>query len=477
MDTKRMDQHLSHAKATGDYEIDRQRHVSACNNAIEDDLRILTGSPKEIMQLRDMRLKALLKHAIEHSSWHKERLVSVDINELTGEDLSSIPIMTKSDLMDNWDQIVCDPRLNLSIAEEHLRKIVEHGPQYLLDECHVVASGGTTGNRCLFVWDFDSFAKGISRNKAWAVWIAQHLPRPDAGYPIRMVSIAATNPVHFSYTSQRCFSDPNLITYFPVDSQIPIKDIIDQLNEIKPHILFGYTTITHEIAKRKLAGELQFEPHEVLLGSEALLPEAKECIDMAFGPNVRDIWGSTEVGAVASQVPGTEGMIISEDLVILEPVDLNNNPVGLGEPAEKLLATNLVNKILPLIRYEIGDRTVVLPPDPKCPWYGHRLASVTGRVEDLFYYSDHSIMIHPTVFETVLSSLAGVPEYQVQQTEHGVHVLLCMDGHVKLDLIQQYLTEAVARAGLMDPVVTVQAVDRIQRHPGSGKLKRFVGLS
>ena len=61
-------------------------------------------------------------------------------------DLERLPVMTKADLMDNFDDIVTDARLSRDLCEDHL----ERADEYLLDEFHVVASGGSSGQRGVF---------------------------------------------------------------------------------------------------------------------------------------------------------------------------------------------------------------------------------------------------------------------------------------------------------------------------------------
>ena len=51
-------------------------------------------------------LRALLLHAMEHSPWHRERLSRIDLDVVSETDLEALPTMTKTDLMDNFDDIV-----------------------------------------------------------------------------------------------------------------------------------------------------------------------------------------------------------------------------------------------------------------------------------------------------------------------------------------------------------------------------------
>ena len=52
----------------------------------------------------------LVRLACERSPWHRERLRQTPHETLSLSDLSSLPTMTKDDLMANWNEIVTDPR-------------------------------------------------------------------------------------------------------------------------------------------------------------------------------------------------------------------------------------------------------------------------------------------------------------------------------------------------------------------------------
>ena len=54
---------------------------------------------------RTAALRALLTTAVERSSWHRRRLEGLDITSLSDRAIVDLPVMTKTDLMDNFD---CD---------------------------------------------------------------------------------------------------------------------------------------------------------------------------------------------------------------------------------------------------------------------------------------------------------------------------------------------------------------------------------
>ena len=75
-----------------------------------DELIPRTGWQRErIRAHQDERLRGLLHHAAGHSPFHAERLAGLDLDAVTPDDLSAVPVMTKADLMEHFDDVVTDP--------------------------------------------------------------------------------------------------------------------------------------------------------------------------------------------------------------------------------------------------------------------------------------------------------------------------------------------------------------------------------
>ncbi len=58
---------------TGDYEIDRQRHVRAFQERLPGEVEKMTWPLERMHALRDERLRALIRTAKERSPWHARR--------------------------------------------------------------------------------------------------------------------------------------------------------------------------------------------------------------------------------------------------------------------------------------------------------------------------------------------------------------------------------------------------------------------
>ena len=167
-------------------------------------------------------------------------------------------------------------------------------------------------------------------------------------------------------------------------------------------------------------------------------------------------------------------MHVSEDLVIVEPVDEDGRPVAPGQRSVKVCLTNLFNRALPLIRYEITDE-VRIESEP-CPCgSAHRcVADIQGRLDDVLVYG--ALRVHPYVFRSALSRHAGVIEYQVRQTARGARIAVHCGGPVDLMRLRGEVADGLRALGVPDPAVEIEAVERLERDPGPAKLRRFVPL-
>ena len=75
-------------------------------------------------QLRDWqrdRLRRLLAAAIQRSAFHARRLRGIDPARFELADLPSLPVMTKAQMMDHFDELISDRVLTREAAERAAR--------------------------------------------------------------------------------------------------------------------------------------------------------------------------------------------------------------------------------------------------------------------------------------------------------------------------------------------------------------------
>jgi phenylacetate-coenzyme A ligase PaaK-like adenylate-forming protein len=290
--------------------------------------------------------------------------------------------------------------------------------------------------------------------------------------PITLGWVAAAHFTHATAALSRTFTSPDFVNVrFPVT--LATEEMVSGLNDARPDVLVAYPSALHVLSFEVQAGRLRIAPRQVLSCSEPLLPEIRAAVEEAWALRVGNLWGTSEGGGVAVPCDRSRSHL-SEDLLIVEPVDEAGEPVAPGERAAKVYVTNLFNRALPLIRYEITDEVTVLSDPCPCGSAHRCVADIQGRLDDVFDYD--GARVHPHVFRSALGRHAGVVEYQVRQTSRGALIAVRCSARVDLERLNDEITFALAKLGLPRPLVDLTVVDRLERDPGPAKLKRFVPL-
>ncbi len=149
----------------------------------------------------------------------------------------------------------------------------------------------------------------------------------------------------------------------------------------------------------------------ILCGGELLDDAVRRKTTRTLGVNIADNYGSTE-GFVAWQCP-RGGYHLNAEHAVVEVVDEQGAPVGPGEMG-KLLITTLHNRLMPLVRYEIGD--YVVASDNRCDC-GRRLPlleRVVGRSINLFRLEDGRV-VSPWELVVHLKYMPELVQFQIIQ--------------------------------------------------------------
>ncbi|MDR3401134.1 MAG: hypothetical protein P4L99_01450 [Chthoniobacter sp.] len=96
--------------------------------------------------------------------------------------------------------------------------------------------------------------------------------------------------------------------------------------------------------------------------SETVTTHLREEVRRVLGVEIDDVYTSQEFGVMATQCPEHGSYHVSET-ILLEVVDAAGRACGVGGIG-RILVTDLVNYLTPLIRYEIGDYAEVGGPCP-----------------------------------------------------------------------------------------------------------------
>ena len=143
------------AAARAEYKGLRAAHLHAVRAALEDHVARLEWPREPIDRYRTERLRALLAHARERSPFHAARMGDLDPSTATVADLARLPPMVKQEAQDEWDAIVAVPDPDRARAERILAE--QRWFSYTASGCQVFSSGGSSGVRGVYLWDWELF--------------------------------------------------------------------------------------------------------------------------------------------------------------------------------------------------------------------------------------------------------------------------------------------------------------------------------
>ncbi|NJL58325.1 MAG: phenylacetate--CoA ligase family protein [Desulfobacteraceae bacterium] len=135
-------------------------------------------------------------------------------------------------------------------------------------------------------------------------------------------------------------------------------------------------------------------------------------------------YASSEVGVIATECSSGNLHIVVENIYI-ECVGEDGKPVPSGIQG-KLLITDLHNRAMPLIRYDLGDAGILASSPCECGLPYPCLEKVIGRLSDILRLPDNRI-VFPDDLAEIFYPLPVVNKFQVIQEETDkVRVILVL---------------------------------------------------
>jgi phenylacetate-CoA ligase len=451
--------------AEGDYEQRRRRHLGEVRVGLPRGARSLRWSADRLQEERDGRLRSLLGTAAVNSEFFRERLRGFDLEHFTESDLPSLPVMTKSDLMERFDSVVTDDRLSLRALNAHLGSPAPGA--YFLDEYHVVCTSGSSGVRGVYPYSWKEWTTFVLIQSRLEL-LRNDLSRSDGMAVFMFGDDESVSGAFYEF----CRNPARPMPRFSMSGEI--NDIVQGLNDIQPRLLMGYPSAIDVLIAEANAGNLHISPVEVRTCGEYLSETTRAAVRDVWGIEISDFWGAAE-GVYAFSCGIDRTMHLPDDLVILEVVDNAGHPVPHGCVGDKVLLTRLYNASQPLIRFEINDVMSMFDGVCECGCAHRRIGDIRGRSDRPFVYAGGQY-VHWLGLMKVLTLDPHIIEYQVCQTVAGVSVSIRDDGSADFPNLEQQLETVLAKAGVRAPVVSIARVSSVPRLR-SGKIHQFVPMS
>jgi putative adenylate-forming enzyme len=386
--------------------------------------------------------------------------------------LTALPVLSKAQLMDEFDHAVTDRAIRLAEVEDFCAKMSV--TDLFNGRYQVCATSGTTGKRGYFLFSQDEWR-----------WIMATIPRLMAWSGVnarergRGAVISTTVPWHMTARGaaelRRLGMDGGRLS---IDAGEPVDQMVSRLNAYKPTSILGYPSLLRLLADEQEAGRLDISPRWIVCSSEVLTDGARDAIERAFGVRPSDLYATTETGGLAASCGHDSSLHVADDLCVVEVVDEQNRPAPPGEAGAKLLVTVLFSRTIPLIRYEIADRLVVGAEPCSCKLPFTRLNEVSGRVGDILQLETRSGEMAKLAPAQIGAALRGlcITGWQLA-VEDGVWRLgaVVSSDEFPAQQIKQRMQQLLGKLNVEPPEIDATRLEQLERGTsGKAKLVNFV---
>jgi phenylacetate-coenzyme A ligase PaaK-like adenylate-forming protein len=277
-----------------------------------------------------------------------------------GRYLGELPPVGKRELMENFDDWVTDPHITLAGLKQDLLDDPSRIGGLYRGQYLVVTTSGSTGEPAVLVHDPTSqlVASLLGPIRERRTLMAAKGARAFLHRGLRAAALIADGD-HFAgvvLTESARRRSPRIARRVRVFSVLrPLPDLVADLNDFQPTVLYGYPSAMVQLAAEQKAGRLRIHPLLAVASGESLAAHAAAEIEAALGCRVTERYLASEALALTSRC--RQGLLhVNADWNIVEPVDDAFRPVPPGELSHTVLVTNLANRVQPLIRYNLGDR-------------------------------------------------------------------------------------------------------------------------
>ena len=185
-----------------------------------------------------------------------------------------------------------------------------------------------------------------------------------------------------------------------------------------------------------------------LVAGEILSPSLRKELN-DYGIIVRQSYITADLGGVAYECPGENGMHISDDLHIEICDPTTGEPLPVGGVGE-VVVTDFSNECYPLVRYGTGDLSALDADECACGRTSYKLKGIMGRADEVTKIK--GMFVHPRqVDEAAAAFPETVEKIRVVVTREGVTDMMTVEIRLKkgvegTDALKASLEEKIREA-------------------------------
>ncbi len=372
-------------------------------------------SPEQIRKLQEKKLRKMLSFAYYHSDYYHQAFKQAGITEqnIRTAPLSDFPTIDKRQLLKHFDKLVTVKDLR----QDELRRYdesTEASRAPFKGKYHLVHSSGSTGKPGYFVYDdsaWNSMLLGIIRAALWGMSMGEIL-RLLKQTP-RILYIAAIDGRYGGAMAVGDGIDGVRAKQLYLDIKTPLAEWIDKIREFKPNMIIGYPSAVKILGELAEKGEIEVNIFRIISCGEPLGASLRKYLEETFKAEVVNFYGASESLSLGVETDPNEGMILFDDMNVIEVLDGN------------MYLTSLYNFAQPLIRYRLSDSLTLERPNNNSRYPFARATGLLGRSDDILWFEDgkgNREFLHPLAVEGIC--IEGLRDYQFRQTSKSSFEML-----------------------------------------------------
>lgn len=427
-------------------------------------------SPAQIQKLQERKLRKMLSFAYSHSVYYRQAFKRAGItgSNIKSAPLSAFPTTDKPQLLKHFDELVTVKDLK----QDELRQYDENTSADRAPfkrKYHLVHSSGSAGKPGYFVYDnsaWNSMLLGIIRAALWDMSMTEIL-RLLKQCP-RILYIAATDGRYGGAMAVGDGIDGVRARQLYLDIKTPLAEWIDKIREFKPNMIIGYPSALKILGELAEKGEINANMIRIITCGEPLGPSLRKYLEETFSTQVVNFYGASESLSLGVETDPEEGMILFDDMNVIEVQDGN------------MYLTSLYNFTQPLIRYRLTDSLTLERPDKSCRYPFTRATGLLGRSDDILWFEDEKGtrgFLHPLAVEGIC--IDGLRDYQFRQTSKSSFEMLAeksksVSESEMRSKISDQMNTILSESGLSYVCCQIKFVEKILPDRSTGKKRLIV---
>jgi phenylacetate-CoA ligase len=343
---------------------------------------------EDLHALQEDRLKSIVRYVYDHSAFYRRRFKEAGVEPgdiKTLADVTKLPFTRKVDLRDNY------PTGMFS------------APKSQVVRYHV--SSGTTGKPTVVGYtkgDIETWSESLARALTSIGLSRDDVVQVGYGYGL------FTGGLGLHYGAERIGAAVLPVGTGNTERQI---ELMQDLGSTAIACTPSYFLHIMEVAEKmgiSIRNDTQLKVG--IFGAEPWSLETRKRIEDATGINAYDIYGTSEIsGPLFTECQEKKGIHVWGDMLLTEVIDpKTGEPVSEGETGE-LVFTTLHKFALPLIRYRIGDLSIITNETCACGRTHPRIMRILGRTDDMLII--RGINVFPSQVESVLMNIPEVGDH------------------------------------------------------------------